>query len=69
MTQIIALFGRRQNLDNYFVILLASSGASETIITRWFADFKRVRRDTKNRPNEAVTPKNILNKTKQNLFQ
>lgn len=40
------------------------SAPSETTIKRWFADFKRGRRDTDDaersgRPNEAVTPENI----------
>jgi len=40
------------------------SAPSETTINRWFADFKRGRRDTgdakrSGRPNEAVTPENI----------
>ena len=42
------------------------SALSETTVKRWFADFKRSRRDTDDaeRPNEAVTPENIKKSTK-----
>ena len=53
--------------------MLWDSASSETTIKRWFADFKRGRRDTDDaersgRPNEAVTPEN-MKKNPQNRFE